>query len=60
MSEQRQWGVMASDCKTARGLCMKRGVEVYRHPSNCFVVLEFQCKHGKYREAFYPNELKAV
>lgn len=46
--------------KTERDAYIRQGTEVYRHPKDCFVVLEFQCKHGKYREAFYPNELKAV
>ena len=33
------------------------GKEVYRHPNGYFVVLEFQGKSGKFREAFWPEEV---
>jgi len=36
------------------------GKEVYRHPRNHFVVLEFQGVLGKFRESFRPSELMPV
>ena len=36
---------------------LREGREVYRHPKGYFVVLEFKGKSGKFREAFWPEEL---
>jgi hypothetical protein len=36
---------------------LRKGREVYRHPKGYFVVLEFKGKSGKFREAFWPEEL---
>jgi len=36
---------------------VREGKEVYRHPQGYFVVLEFQGKSGKFREAFWPEEV---
>ncbi len=36
---------------------VREGKEVYRHPAGRFVVLEFQGKSGKFREAFWPEEV---
>ncbi len=36
---------------------MREGVEIYRHPKGYFVVLEFEGKGGKFREAFWPEEV---
>ena len=36
---------------------LREGREVYRHPKGYFVVLEFEGKSGKFREAFWPEEL---
>jgi len=44
-----------------RGAKMREGKEVYRHPEGRFVVLEFTGKSGKFREAFWPEEIvKAI
>jgi len=39
---------------------MREGVEIYRHPQGYFVVLEFQGRSGKFREAFWPEEVEEV
>ena len=36
---------------------VREGREVYRHPRGHFVVLEFQGVGGKFREAFWPEEV---
>ena len=36
---------------------VREGKEVYRHPEGYFVVLEFQGESGKFREAFWPEEI---
>ncbi len=36
---------------------LRDGREVYRHPKGYFVVLEFEGKSGKFREAFWPEEI---
>ena len=36
---------------------IREGREVYRHPRGRFVVLEFQGRSGKFREAFWPEEV---
>ena len=36
---------------------VREGKEVYRHPKGYFVVLEFQGVGGKFREAFWPEEI---
>lgn len=40
--------------------CLREGVEIYRHPEGYFVVLEFQGNGGKFREAFWPEEIVEV
>ena len=39
---------------------MREGVEIYRHPRGRFVVLEFEGESGKFREAFWPEEIVEV
>jgi len=39
---------------------MRKGVEIYRHPKGYFVVLEFEGKSGKFREAFWPENVEKV
>ena len=40
---------------------IREGREVYRHPRGRFVVLEFEGESGKFREAFWPEEIvKAI
>ena len=36
---------------------LREGREVYRHPQGRFVVLEFEGESGKFREAFWPEEI---
>ena len=36
---------------------IREGTEVYRHPEGSFVVLEFQGNSGKFREAFWPEDI---
>jgi len=36
---------------------VREGTEVYRHPEGYFVVLEFEGKSGKFREAFWPEQI---
>jgi hypothetical protein len=36
---------------------IREGREVYRHPRGRFVVLEFEGESGKFREAFWPEEV---
>ena len=36
---------------------VREGKEVYRHPNGYFVVLEFEGVNGKFREAFWPEEV---
>ena len=36
---------------------VREGTEVYRHPEGYFVVLEFEGESGKFREAFWPEEV---
>ena len=36
---------------------LREGEEIYRHPEGYFVVLEFQGESGKFREAFWPEEI---
>lgn len=36
---------------------LREGVEIYQHPEGYFVVLEFEGKSGKFREAFWPEEV---
>ena len=35
----------------------REGKEVYRHPRGYFVVLEFEGESGKFREAFWPEDI---
>jgi len=40
---------------------MREGVGIYLHPRGRFVVLEFEGESGKFREAFWPEEIvKAI
>ena len=39
---------------------LREGEEIYRHPEGYFVVLEFQGESGKFREAFWPEELEEI
>ena len=39
---------------------LREGREVYRHPEGYFVVLEFEGESGKFREAFWPEEIVKV
>ena len=43
-----------------RSAKVREGREVYRHPRGRFVVLEFEGKSGKFREAFWPEEIVKV
>ena len=38
-------------------LRVREGVEVYRHPEGRFIVLEFEGQGGKFREAFWPEQI---
>jgi len=39
---------------------VREGKEVYRHPEGRYIVLEFEGKSGKFREAFWPEEVEEV
>ena len=39
------------------GTKIRKGEEIYRHPENRFVVLEFEGESGKFREAFWPEQI---
>ena len=39
---------------------LREGVEIYKHPDGYFVVLEFEGESGKFREAFWPEEIVKV
>ena len=40
---------------------LREGEEIYQHPEGYFVVLEFEGESGKFREAFWPEEIvKAI
>ena len=39
---------------------VREGREVYRHPRGHFVVLEFEGESGKFREAFWPENVENV
>ena len=36
---------------------LREGEEIYRHPEGRYIVLEFQGESGKFREAFWPEEV---
>ena len=36
---------------------VREGKEVYRHPEGLFIVLEFQGVGGRFREAFWPEDI---
>ena len=36
---------------------LREGEEIYQHPEGYFVVLEFQGESGKFREAFWPEDI---
>ena len=50
MGELKKWNVRVSDTRTDRNAYIRQGVEIYRHPKNYFVVLEFQGKSEKFRD----------
>jgi len=37
---------------------LREGVEIYKHPRGRFVVMEFEGKSGKFREAFWPENVE--
>ena len=39
---------------------VREGKEIYRHPEGRYIVLEFEGKSGKFREAFWPEEVVKV
>ncbi|HHV99976.1 MAG TPA: hypothetical protein GXX36_10490 [Clostridiaceae bacterium] len=39
---------------------VREGKVVYQHPKGYFVVIEFQGAGGKFREAFYPEQIEKV
>mgnify|MGYP000970558333 CR=1 FL=1 len=39
---------------------LREGEVIYRHPRGHFVVLEFEGESGKFREAFWPEEVEKV
>jgi len=39
---------------------LREGKEIYRHPEGRYIVLEFEGKSGKFREAFWPEEVVKV
>ena len=39
---------------------LREGVEIYKHPRGHFVVLEFEGESGKFREAFWPEQIEKV
>jgi len=39
---------------------LREGREVYRHPEGRYIVLEFEGESGKFREAFWPEEIVKV
>ena len=39
------------------GTKIRKGEEIYRHPKGYFVVLEFEGESGKFREAFWPEQI---
>ena len=39
------------------GIEVREGKVVYIHPRRLFIVLEFQGQSGKFREAFWPEEV---
>lgn len=55
------WKVREVQRKNSKDFIPARvGKEVYRHKDNSFVVLEFKCAGGRYKEAFRIEELHAV
>jgi len=36
---------------------LREGREAYRHPEGQYIVLEFQGRSGKFREAFWPKDI---
>jgi len=41
-----------------RNTHFREGAVVYRHPEGRFVVVEFQGKLGRFRESFWPEEVR--
>jgi hypothetical protein len=37
---------------------LREGEEIYKHPKGYFVVLEFEGESGKFREAFWPEDIE--
>lgn len=54
------WNVKYTVTHTDRSAYIRRGKEIYRHPQNYFVVLEFHGRIGNFREAYRPDELMKV
>ncbi|AEO12450.1 MAG TPA: hypothetical protein DEF39_11435 [Hungateiclostridium thermocellum] len=46
-----------SDKGQKRGHKLREGKEIYQHPEGYFVVLEFEGESGKFREAFWPEDI---
>ncbi len=46
-----------SDKSTTKRHETRNGKIVYRHPEGRYIVLEFQGRSGKFREAFWPEEI---
>ena len=42
------------------GIEVREGKVVYIHPRRIFIVLEFQGESGKFREAFWPEDIVEV
>jgi hypothetical protein len=56
----KEWDVKYNTGSNERNAYTRRGTEVYRHPKNLFVILEFQGTDGKFRESFEPKELMEI
>ena len=39
---------------------LREGEVIYKHPRGRFVVLEFEGESGKFREAFWPEDILKV
>jgi len=46
-----------SQTRNSRAI-VREGREVYRHPKNYFVVIEFEGICGKFRESFWPEDIE--
>lgn len=57
VKENKQWDVKFNTTNTDRNSYTRRGKEVYRHPRNYYVILEFDGRDGRFRESYEPKEL---